>query len=81
MTYATVHMKGGKYAVLLYPILSGQSRRRVYVGKDPHKVQDAIQRAKDYDALAKQAAWLEAVLTHGCRSLQEAAKELSSWRP
>ncbi len=84
LIYATVHMKDGKYAVLLYPILPGQPRRRVYVGKDPQKVQDAqdaIQRAKDYDELAKQAARLEAVLTHGYRSLQEAARDMSSWRP
>lgn len=52
LIYATVHMKDGKYATLLYPIQPGQPRRRKYVGRDPQKImdaKDAIQRAKDYE--------------------------------
>lgn len=84
LIYATVHMKDGKYATLLYPIQPGQPRRRKYVGRDPQKImdaKDAIQRAKDYDELAKQGERLDMVLAQGYRSLQEATRELTSWRP
>lgn len=84
LIYATVHMKDGKYATLLYPIQPGQPRRRKYVGRDPQKImdaKDAIQRAKDYDELAKQGERLDMVLAQGYRSLQEATLELTSWRP
>lgn len=81
LIYAAEHMKDGKYMVLLYPSQSGETRRREYVGKKPGKIQearDAIQRAKDYDALAKQYERLDLIVSHGYRSLQEAARTLST---
>lgn len=84
LIYATVHMKDGKYATLLYPIQPGQPRRRKYVGRDPQKIvdaKDAIQRAKDYDELAKQGERLDMVLAQGYSSLQEATRELTGWLP
>lgn len=81
LIYAGEHMKDGKYLVLLHPSQTGEARRREYVGKDPQKIQearDAIRRAKDYDALAKQYERLELIVTHGYRNLQEAARTLST---
>ena len=80
LIYATEHMKDGKYLVLLYPIQSGEPRRREYVGKDPQKMQDAreaMQRARDYDALEAQAKRLDAVLYEGLGKLQDAARVLA----
>lgn len=80
LIYATEHMKDGKYLVLLYPIQPGQPRRREYVGKDPQKMQEAreaMQRARDYDALEAQAKRLDAVLYEGLGKLQDAARVLA----
>lgn len=80
LIYATEHMKDGKYLVLLYPIQPGQPRRREYVGKDPQKMQEAreaMQRARDYEALEAQAKRLDAVLYEGLGKLQEAARILA----
>lgn len=80
LIYATEHMKDGKYLVLLYPIQPGQPRRRDYVGKDPQKMQEAreaMQRARDYDALEAQAKRLDAVLYEGLGKLQDAARVLA----
>ncbi len=79
LIYATEHWKDQKYMTLLYPIQAGQPRKRVYVGKDPVKVEDAkakIQRAKDYEALAAKAKRLDETLMAGFRRLQEAASVL-----
>ena len=79
LIYATEHWKDQKYMTLLYPIQAGQPRKRVYVGKDPAKVQDAkakIQRAKEYDALAAKAQRLDETLMEGFRRLQDAASVL-----
>lgn len=81
LIYAGEHMKDGKYLVLLHPSQAGETRRREYVGKDPQKIQearDAIQRAKDYDALAKQHEHLDLIVSRGYRSLQEATRTLST---
>jgi len=80
LIYATEHMKDGKYLVLLYPIQPGQPRRREYVGKDPQKMQEAreaMQRARDYDALEAQAKRLDALLYEGLGKLQDAARVLA----
>jgi hypothetical protein len=80
LIYATEHMKDGKYLTLLYPIQPGEPRRREYVGKDPQKMQEAreaIQRAKDYEALAAQAKRLDVVLYDGLGKLQDAARVLA----
>lgn len=80
LIYATEHWKDRKYMTLLYPIQAGEPRKRVYVGKDPVKVQEAkdqIQRAKDYDALAEKARRLDAALVEGLTRLQEATRVLS----
>lgn len=80
LIYATEHMKDGKYLVLLYPIQPGQPRRREYVGKDPQKMQEAreaMQRARDYDALEAQAKRLDTVLYEGLGKLQDAARVLA----
>lgn len=81
LIYATVHMKDRKYLTLLYPNQTGQPRRRKYVGKDPQKIQDAIQHAKDYDELAKQAERPDIGLALGYRGFQHAVRELTSWHP
>lgn len=81
LIYANEHMKDGKYLVLLHPSQAGDKRVREYVGKDPQKIKearDAIQRAKDYDELGRQSERLELVLAQGHRSLQEAARTLST---
>ena len=80
LIYATEHMKDGKYLVLLYPIQPGEPRRREYVGKDPQKMQEAreaMQRARDYDALEAQVKRLDAVLYEGLGKLQDAARVLA----
>lgn len=81
LIYANEHMKDGKYLVLLHPSQAGDKRVREYVGKDTQKIKearDAIQRAKDYDELGRQSERLEQVLAQGHRSLQEAARILST---
>jgi hypothetical protein len=83
LIYASPHMKDGKYMILLYPIQPGQPRRRTYVGKEPQKVQEAleaIQRGKDYAELSQQAERLESTLASGYRGLQDAVRELGRWK-
>lgn len=52
LIYATEHWREGRYLYLVHPQHDGE-RKREYVGTDPKKIkaaQDAIARARDYDA-------------------------------
>jgi hypothetical protein len=83
LIYAGIHMKDGKYLVLVHPSEGGEQRRREYIGKDPRKIQeakDAVQRAKDYDALGQDAEGLLAIVAQAHRSLREAAQTLAARR-
>ena len=79
LIYATEHMKDGKYLTLLYPIRQGEPRRREYIGNDPErmaKARAAVQRAKDYDALAKEAARIDSQAAEGYSCLHRAVSQL-----
>lgn len=57
LIYATEHWRNGQYLYLLHPSKVGEKRRREYVGADPKRIQlaqAAIQRAKEFDALARE---------------------------
>jgi hypothetical protein len=83
LIYANPHWRDQKYLTLLYPMQPGEPRRRDYVGKDPQKVEDAlqaVQRAKDYDQLAARAKRLQEAAIEGCARLQSAISALTSWK-
>jgi hypothetical protein len=84
LIYAGIHMKDGKYMVLVHPSEGGgDQRRREYIGNDPQKMQearDAVQRAKDYEALGQEAQRLLGIVAEGHRALQEAIQTLSRRR-
>ena len=71
LVYATEHWREGRYLYLVHPQHDGE-RKREYVGTDPKKIkaaQDAIARARDYDALAERARQIEATLYEGGQRL------------
>jgi hypothetical protein len=81
LIYANPHWREQKYLTLLYPTKPGEDRRREYVGKDPQKVQDAlqaIQRAKDYEQLAARAKGIHDAATAGCTQLQDTVRALTA---
>jgi len=82
LIYATEHWREGRYLYLVHPQHDGE-RKREYVGTDPKKIkaaQDAIARARDYDALAERARQIEATLYEGGQRLASAVDYLSGKR-
>ena len=82
LVYATEHWREGRYLYLVHPQHDGE-RKREYVGTDPKKIkaaQDAIARARDYDALAERARQIEATLYEGGQRLASAVDYLSGKR-
>ena len=80
LIYATKHWREGRYLYLVHRQHDGE-RKREYVGTDPRKIkaaQDAIARARDYDALAERVRQIEAILDEGGQRLVSALDHLSS---
>ncbi|HEP9230343.1 TPA: hypothetical protein VDV27_005218 [Pseudomonas aeruginosa] len=78
LVYATEHWREGRYLYLVHPQHDGE-RKREYVGTDPKKIkaaQDAIARARDYDAPATTTRWPSA----RARSRRPCTKAASAWR-
>ena len=76
------HWREGRYLYLVHPQHDGE-RKREYVGTDPKKIkaaQDAIARARDYDALAERARQIEATVYDGGQRLASAVDYLSGKR-
>ncbi len=62
---ATPHYRDGKYLYLIHP-MQNRERQREYIGSDPEKIQDAldrIERKKEYDALNEKLADIDFALT------------------
>lgn len=80
LIYASEHMKDGKYLVLVYPSKNGEARRRDYVGKKPQKIQEAreaIQRAREYDTLEREAQRVQSIVSQGHDALLNATRVLT----
>lgn len=62
LIYASGHWRQQKYFMLVYPQVDGERPSPTYIGTDPEKIQKAqlgMERAKEYDDLAKVAKSLE----------------------
>lgn len=73
LIYAAPHWREGKYFYLVYPVKSGDKRRRDYIGTDTQKIEDAqaaIARGKAYDVLAAQHKRYEGFLIDTRRVLK-----------
>lgn len=80
LIYASTHMREGKYFYLVYPVKSGDKRRRDYIGTDKTKIDEAlasIARGKAYDALASQLNQYEEYLADKCRVLKQLTESMS----
>ena len=80
LIYASSHMREGKYFYLVYPVKTGEKRKREYIGTDKAKIeaaQSAIERAKKFEVLAAQLKQHEAQLGERRRVLKYLVDDLN----
>jgi hypothetical protein len=77
---AKPYYRNGKYLILVHPMVNGE-RVREYIGGDPEKIQDAldkVSRKDEYEALGKQLADVDCALSRVRMLLMQAFNEAYS---
>lgn len=79
---ANPHWRNERYLYLLYPVVTGQPRKREYIGTNPARIdaaKQAITRAHQYDELTSRLHRMDAAIGRASKSVALAIDELRKW--